>query len=534
MPTPEESREAAKLLNEMADSQEEDLKQIEDLTGDIKMSLGSELSVLSEHEMVSKIATTYQLNASQAKKQIESFPSSHKMYGENIPQIVKTLRKARRELKGEDRNKMSKNIDNIIEGYSEHLSKCISSIYWLTPYNAPFLKMKFDEGDLAKLYSMKNSNQRRSVVDSICKYWEAELDQKETPYGPQYSSLQKEMNTAKKQFRAELKKVSVSSLKKSVKELTKEYIVNEVSANQGISARELHDRMPSTLYDRNSWHTISKMAKSVDVTSVSGKYFSLDTEIKKNIWAYTAAFIDSDGYITMDRNHNPRVGLVATGDRGKAFMTEIHKAIGGIGKLHLDQKSPQDTRPVNRLNFYSQAEVTELLTKCLPHFRMKQGNANLLLELIRMKKSYKKADWYRSRCDEIFKLMKWENHKDHVGFDFSREGIFVDDIQKYTDNCKMSVMDEMENIGGIIAKKEFGDTSFKTYSKRVKRILLNTVVDKNDEDIIMSFLDAGMKDEESSEDEMTMISAGFAKNKIEEVLTKYGKNEQQLFRRENA
>ena len=62
--------------------------------------------------------------------------------------------------------------------------------------------------------------------------------------------------------------------------------------------------------------------------------------LKKNIWAYTAAFIDSDGYITMDRNHNPRVGLIATGERGKAFMQEMHKSIG-FGKLHLDQKSPQ-------------------------------------------------------------------------------------------------------------------------------------------------------------------------------------------------
>ena len=95
-------------------------------------------------------------------------------------------------------------------------------------------------------------------------------------------------------------------------------------------------------------------------------------------------------------------------------------------------------------------------------------------------------------------------------------------------------MDEMENIGGIIAKKEFGDTSFKAYYNKVKRILKQTTMDKKDEDIIMSFLDAGMKDEESSEDEMMMISAGFAKNKIEEVLTKYGKNEKQLFRRENA
>ena len=81
---------------------------------------------------------------------------------------------------------------------------------------------------------------------------------------------------------------------------------------------------------------------------------------------YTAAFIDSDGYITLDRNMNPRVGLVATGTRGRAFMEEMHKSIGLV--MHLDQKSLQDTRLINRLNFYSQNDVRELLTKCLPHF----------------------------------------------------------------------------------------------------------------------------------------------------------------------
>ena len=150
----------------------------------------------------------------------------------------------------------------------------------------------------------------------------------------------------------------------------------------------------------------------------------------------------------MDRNHNPRVGLIATGDRGRAFMEEMHKSIG-FGKLHLNQKSPQDTRPVQRLNFYSQDHVTDLLTKCLPHFRLKKGNAELLLELIRMKKSYKKQDWYKGRCDEIFKLMKWENHKDHVGFDWLKEGIYLDDIAKLQGNSKMSLMDSMEQIGGV-------------------------------------------------------------------------------------
>jgi len=462
MATPEELREASQRLAQVAELEEEadnDLEEAKKLIGDeIKLSLRNNLSIFSEHEAVSKICNDYSLNASQAKKHIEHFPKTYELYGQTVPDVVKAMRKERRNLKGNDRMKMSKAIDNLIEGYSDHLSKCIDSIYWLGPYRDVFVKMRFDEKDLSKLNKMKESNQRRRVIDSLCKYWEAELDQKETSYGKQYSVLQKEMNAAKKQFRQELKTITDSSIRKSIKEQTNEFIIKQVSTNQGISAREIHDRMPSKLYDRTSWHSISKMVKKLDVTSIDGRYYKLDSEIKKNIWAYTAAFIDSDGYITMDRNHNPRVGLVATGDRGKAFMTEIHKALGGIGKLHLDQKSPQDTRPVNRLNFYSQAEVGELLTKCLPHFRMKKGNAKLLLELIRMKKSYKKADWYKGRCDEIFKLMKWENHKDHVGFDFAKEGIYEDDISKYQDNCKMSVMDEIENIGGILAKADLNET----------------------------------------------------------------------------
>ena len=68
-----------------------------------------------------------------------------------------------------------------------------------------------------------------------------------------------------------------------------------------------------------------------------------------------------------------------------------------------------------------------------------------------MKKSYKKAEWYKPRCEEIFKLMKWENHKDHVGFDWSKENIDIENISKLQSNCKMSVMDSLEQVGGVIA-----------------------------------------------------------------------------------
>ena len=195
------------------------------------------------------------------------------------------------------------------------------------------------------------------------------------------------------------------------------------------------DNMENKLHKRTSPQIISKMVNRLGITSVDGAYYKLSDNIKKDLYAYTASFIDSDGYITIDKNYNPRVGLVATGDRGKAFMIEIQKELG-IGKLHLDQKSPQGTRPVNRLNFYSQSDIHELLTKCRPHFRMKGKNADLLLELVRMKKSHKKADWYKNRCEEIFKLMKYENHKDHVGYDFTQYGIDFETVAKLHDNCR--------------------------------------------------------------------------------------------------
>ena len=77
---------------------------------------------------------------------------------------------------------------------------------------------------------------------------------------------------------------------------------------------------------------------------------------------------------------------------------------------------------------------------------MKGKNADILLELIRMKKSYKKEAWYSDRREELFKLMKFENHKDHVGFDFAEYDINMDTVEKLYGNCKMGEMDKIEGI----------------------------------------------------------------------------------------
>ena len=64
------------------------------------------------------------------------------------------MRKARRQLKGEQREKMAKAIDTMIDGYADYLQKCIGSITWLSDYTIPLSKMRYNEKDLYKLNKM--------------------------------------------------------------------------------------------------------------------------------------------------------------------------------------------------------------------------------------------------------------------------------------------------------------------------------------------------------------------------------------------
>ena len=519
MPTAEEYRQGSQNMARLAELQEEQ----DETKDEIEEALGTKLAsvddyIMSDYEAVNLLSKNLNINASDARKQLSSFPSEYSIDGENIPDLVKKMRKARRQLKGEQRERMAKAIDTVIDGYSDHINKCIDSIYWIKPYKPAILKMGFSEKDLMKINKIDSVNGRRNIIDAICKYWESDLKKTDMVYSKEYAQLEKECRVAKRDYKQQIKNITDQSITKSKKERIMSFIESEIIKSPSIGAKQIHDRMPNTLHKSTTTNMISKMVKKLDVANVDGAYYKLPTMLKKNIWAYTAAFIDSDGYITMDRNHNPRVGLIATGERGRAFMEEMHKSIG-FGKLHLNQKSPQQTRPVQRLNFYSQNDVYNLLEKCLPHFKLKKGNAKLLMELIRMKKSYKKEDWYKGRCDEIFKLMKWENHKDHVGFDWLKEGIYLDNIQKYKDNCKMSLMDSMENIGGVIIKKdEMEDKGLSWYAKgnNKKKFLLDkdgvrhaagAAVFKGDKVLIV----------ERSPEEDTMIGMWeFAGGKVEE------------------
>ena len=86
-------------------------------------------------------------------------------------------------------------------------------------YAKEFKKLNFNalKKDLHKLNKMTDVETRREVVDALCKYWEAELEQNGMVYGKEYSDLFKTMRASKKEFRNVISKISNQSLTKSKK-----------------------------------------------------------------------------------------------------------------------------------------------------------------------------------------------------------------------------------------------------------------------------------------------------------------------------
>ena len=90
---------------------------------------------LEDHSAIEKtFAKEFSLSLTDAKKHLDYKLKKYEVEGKDIPKLIKEMRKYRRTLKGEDRNNISKSIDNLIDAYSTHLDKSIDNIYWISKY----------------------------------------------------------------------------------------------------------------------------------------------------------------------------------------------------------------------------------------------------------------------------------------------------------------------------------------------------------------------------------------------------------------
>ena len=184
-------------LRELADLKDEE-EEIKDELNTQKWI--STLPLMSDYEVAMSVSKKYNMNITEAKAQLDSFPKEYTIENKSIPEVVKDLKKHRRKLKGDNKLEFTKGIENLIVAYSNHLSDCIKSIYWLAPYETPLRQMRYTESDLKKIHSIKDEKTRRDIIESLCKFWEANLH-RGSEYNSNYSSLSKTMTNSKREFR---------------------------------------------------------------------------------------------------------------------------------------------------------------------------------------------------------------------------------------------------------------------------------------------------------------------------------------------
>ena len=129
--------QTAEELRRLADLEEErenlegEQKEIRDNLK-LKQSWLSEQTLDSHENIVKNFAKENSISLTDARRKLDVVVKRYEIEGKDIPDIVKQMRMFRRTLKGEKRLEMTKAIDNLIDGYSDHLEKSIDEIYWIS------------------------------------------------------------------------------------------------------------------------------------------------------------------------------------------------------------------------------------------------------------------------------------------------------------------------------------------------------------------------------------------------------------------
>ena len=214
------------------------------------------------------------------------------------------------------------------------------------------------------------------------------------------------------------------------------FAAEELQAHGHLSSRELLRRGSDTL-DRNM--TAQRMGALLKMygeelnifkSTSRGDYVLLgrDGFIIKDIWAYMAGSLDSDGSIFISERGDPRVTFVASGDSGKQLCEDLHKATG-CGRLVTDQKVSRNTKKsVHRLIFSRKDDIRRVLKATLPYMMLKTTQARAMLSYVDENDSMRKQELYR-----LVTFSNWKDHTVKANGLLDKWGIDADTIGAYAE-----------------------------------------------------------------------------------------------------
>lgn len=354
--------------------------------------------------------------------------------------LVKRLRKARRYNK-DDKYEIDSFINDIRVIKSLETEMTLHNLSWGKDLHDVIKQLGLSD---KKLKSLRRFGETRSVsLQQACNLWQDSertlkmLDNHEDVWGGEeeqaWATAMGNRSSARKMWSSalnrmdKLTKIEIEYLEFSAKELLEKgpMRASDLKINlhdAGLIKKSFTDRKLSTL--------LNMYGGELDIIKGAerGTYVLISTQglIMKDVWAYSAGFLDADGYITITERGEPRAGMIATGERGKIHCEDLYKHLE-CGVLQLDNKVyNKSQRSQHRLQFYSKNDLRKLLAGVSPHLKMKSMQAKGVLAYLDEKDPVRKQ--------EIKRLVRFENWKDDAKK--SRElldtwGIDEDTIGKY-------------------------------------------------------------------------------------------------------
>ena len=368
-----------------------------------------------EKEEEEKIQQTVQEQLQRSMPQNGWFES---MFGRGAETMVKDLRMARREHK-DMRDDIDLAINAIRIAKREEVQSTLQSLSWADNHMPSIRALGVSDRNLHAL--RKHGVTREISLRRACNMWEkandviTKLSQVEGDFNKEQLGLWLDSRQMKKDAKAQWKKTlhPIDDIKKQEAIwLTRS---SQLLSERGpLSPNEIYNSIgsPKQLSIREMNSILKTHGVEFDIERIGSNYGIIrdDAVIVKDIWAYAAGFLDADGYITITKRGEPRAGFVATGGRGKIHCENLHKALE-CGVLQTDLKIHKtSTRSQHRLQFYSEDDLRKLLKGINPHLQMKKAQASAVLQLLDLRGA--KSNLVKSRRDELYRIVKWENWKD--------------------------------------------------------------------------------------------------------------------------
>jgi len=378
---------------------------------------------VEEKEKEKQIAQVFQQQQTQLPTQQLKSAMPHNgwfqsMFGKDAESMVKELRMARR-IKKNMRDDIDLAIEAIRVAKKEEVNTTLKSLSWCDNHLSAIRSLGISDRDLQAL--RKHGNNREYALRRACSTWEKANDviSKLAKVEGDFDNNQLEMWLQANQMRKDAKKEWKSSLH-SIDNIKKQEAIwltrtSDLLEKRGpLSSNEIYNSIgsPKNLSIRKMASILKIHGIEYDIEKIGTNYGLIrdDFVIVKDIWAYAAGFLDADGYITITKRGEPRAGFVATGGRGKIHCENLYKALG-CGVLQTDLKVHKtSTRSQHRLQFYGADDLRKLLKGIGPHLQMKKNQASAVLHLLDMRG--RKSDLVKSRRDELYRVVKWENWKD--------------------------------------------------------------------------------------------------------------------------